>query len=526
MDEPEKISIRCPGCSQRFKVGPELRNRVVECGNCENRFRVDDEVEIKARKHFPGEKKNAALERFSRMPKSADLPTMAPMSGFIPKDFEDVPTNPSFEPTSPLRLIWGFSAILIVVIVSLMLIFGGNAGGVLFGASLGKRLMLAVFTAIVCALLLLAANPRARGKAILGALVMAAGLISLPFIFTDGVKVAEPIVENADPLSAAGPDEIAQLSHSKELADLKAKISYAPMERELTRSANSIGIWLRGLQEYHKLQVRDYIVRNTGAKPSSHMYPRSPDYLLVVSSPESSIEEVELLCGRLGEVRQVIPELRVIEVEVDNRNFLEGPMAKLTDDENPAFYELNRRELESIDLERARRAIGRLSSAEPKVYRRDVTARMQQLLKQDDEKLQDEIGKALLTWSTEGDGSEDAVRAAVEKIAAEKGKVPESLVKFLVMRKDPAVIPIVHDFWSQDSNAWEELYGGLGTPIEDEVLSRYDEATITLKMSAARLLGKVGTAKSIPVLEASRAEAVPELRVFIDRALESIRARQ
>ncbi len=62
-------------------------------------------------------------------------------------------------------------------------------------------------------------------------------------------------------------------------------------------------------------------------------------------------------------------------------------------------------------------------------------------------------------------------------------------------------------------------------PVEDAVLARYEKGTVTLRMSASRLLGKVGTAKSLPVLEASREGSSPEVRVLIDRAIEAIRSR-
>ena len=519
--DPDKLAIRCPGCGQRFKVGLELQDRMVECGTCENRFRVNDEVVIRNKKFYPGERKSPGLDGFARVPKS----TKSPVASFQTVEYAEEPAQRAIEPTSPLRLILGFAAIIVALLVAFMLIAGGSVGGVLYGASQSKRLMLAGFTAIVCGALMVAANPRARGKAILGAIATALGLLSLPFVFTDGIHTAGPVVlddraDEGDVIESPG-----QTSDEK-LEELKRAIGYAPLERELAKSADSAGIWLRDLQEYHKLQVRDYIVRSTGADPSSHMYPRSPDYLLVVSGASADLDELARLCERFGEVRRTVDPLRVIEVAVNNESFQEGPIDKMADPSNPAFYELNRRELESIDLQRAHRAVVRLVGAEPKIYRKDIVRRMQQLLKEGDVPLQKDIGTTLLTWSEPGDGSEAAVRAAVEKIKEERGRVPESLVKFLVSRKDPAVIPIVDEFWAREADVWEEYYGELGTPIEDLVLARFDGAKVTLQMSAVRLLGKVGTAKSIPVLEAALPDAIPELQVLIERALESIRARQ
>ncbi|WP_193214742.1 hypothetical protein [Luteolibacter marinus] len=519
--DPEKIAIRCPGCGQRFMVGTELKERMVECGSCEHRFRVNDEVLVRTKKFYPGERRGHALDGFSRMPKSVNTST----ASFQTVQYAEEPAHRTFETTSPLRLIFGFAAAAIIVIVALMLVFGGGAGGVLYGASQSKRLMLAVFTAIVCGALLIAANPRARKRAALAAVLVAALLIAVPFVVTEGNQAAGQVVTDdtddpRDPVVSTTP------SREQELDALKQKVGYDPLARELEVSPHSAGIWLRGLQEYHRLQVRNYFVRVTGASPSSHMYPRSPDYLLVVSGATANLDELARLCERFGEVRRTVDALRLIEVEVNNESFMEGPIEKLTDSSDPAFYELNRRELESIDLERARRAVIRLGAAEPKIYRSDIVRRMQQLLGEGDDRLAGDIGKTLVTWSEQGDGSTEAVRNTVEKITAQHGEVPESLVKFLVARGDPAVIPVLDGLWLKDADIWEETYSRMGPAIEDRLLAHYPESTITHQMSLVRMLGKVGTEKSVPVLEAAREGAIDELKLLINRALEAIRARQ
>ncbi|RYD65046.1 MAG: hypothetical protein EOP83_08255, partial [Verrucomicrobiaceae bacterium] len=118
-EDAEKLSIRCPGCSQRFKVGLELRDRMVECGTCEHRFRVNDEVVVRAKKFYPGERRGAALDTFSRVPRTTSAPSQ---STFQTIQYAPEPTNRTIETTSPLRLVLGFSAVLIAVVVVFMLI--------------------------------------------------------------------------------------------------------------------------------------------------------------------------------------------------------------------------------------------------------------------------------------------------------------------------------------------------------------------------------------------------------------------
>lgn len=536
MDDPhadaEKLAIRCPGCGQRFKVGVELKERMVECGTCEHRFRVNEEVIVRSRKFYPGERRDRSLDRFSRVPK-----TLATgQASFQTVQYSEEPAHAAIEPTSPLRLVFGFIAVSVAVIIALMLIFGGAPGGVLFGTSQSKRLMLAGFTAVITGAFLIYANPRSRGKAVFGAIAAAAGLLGLPFIFTEGNQPVGSVTTGLDFPERPRPDPADKAATAPEADDeaarLKKEVGYDPLEKEIQRYSQEpagagrgvIGLWLRGLQELHKLQVRDYVIRNSGADPSSHMYQRQGGYLMVVTGVTDDFAGLARLCQRFGEAR-IVEELRVIEVEVNNEVFLEGPHDKLIDPQDPAFYELNRRELDSIDLQRALKAVVRLTPVEPKLYREDIIRRLQELMAEGDVLLQEQVGKALLNWGRADDGSEKVALDAVEKIAASGREVPESLVKLLVTRQDPGVIPIIDQLWALDSTSWEQLYGELGPDIEDAVLARYEKGTVTLRMSATRLLGKVGTAKSLPVLEASREASTPEVRVLIDRALASIRAR-
>jgi len=525
--DAEKLAIRCPGCGQRFKVGQELKDRMVECGTCEHRFRVNEEVVIRQKKFYPGERRDRGLEQFSRIPKGSGIPANFQTVQYA----QDAPHAP-IAGTSPLRMLFGFVGVLAVVVILMLLAFGGRPGGMIDGTTQDKRLMLAGFTAVLAWVFLFAANPGARIKATVGSIVCTALLLSFPFLFTEGSHPRNPAETNlvVGPIPQPGPE-----THKTgdSFTDLKNEIQYKPVEEEIAYYASkpelagrsAAGIWLRGLKEPNKLQIRDYIVRSTGADPRSHIYPRGRDYLLVVSGISGDIGSLGKLCNRFGEVKRIVDELRVIEVEVNNASFEAGPLDKLTNPADPAFYELNRREIESIDLERARGSIVRLAEVEPKLYRKDIVARLTQLLKEGDVPMQDQICRALLVWAEPGDGTELAVRTALSKLSPQAGQAPDSMVKFLAARKDYEAIPLVDALWAADHNRWEELYGNFGPGIEDKIIARFNGASASMKRSAARLLGKVGTKTSIPVLEGARQGADSELAVFIERSLTAIRAR-
>lgn len=515
-----------------------MRDRMVECGTCEHRFRVNDEVVVRQKRFYPGERRDVALDRFSRIPKGASVP-----SNFQTVQYAQEPVQHDLQPVSPARLIFGLMGVAAVVIVSLILAFGGAPGGMLDGAPHSKRLMLAGFTSLVAGAFFITANPRARVRAIFGTVACAAVMLSLPFIFTEG---NQPVDSAAVGLDAAEHDprsaEEDKPAGGDDLEELKEEIIYAPLEREIEKFANSpasagrgaAGIWLRELREYHRLQIEKYIERSTGAEPAdSHMYSRRDAYLMVVSGVTEDLAELARLCERFGVVERIIEPLRVIEVTVNNDSFVEGDLKKLTNPDDPAYYELNRRELESIDLERAMKAVSRLAESEPKLYRKDIVRRMQELLKEGGDKeqgdiglqLQAQIGRALPVWAEEGDGSEAAVRTALERMPLQTGNVPESLVKFLMLRKDKESIPLVDTLWMADVTRWEEIYQGFGTAIEERVIGHLPTASASMKRSIARSLAKNGTTRSIPALEAARSDADSETVMLIERALAAIRSR-
>ncbi|OYV05914.1 MAG: hypothetical protein CFE26_09060, partial [Verrucomicrobiales bacterium VVV1] len=186
----------------------------------------------------------------------------------------------------------------------------------------------------------------------------------------------------------------------------------------------------------------------------------------------------------------------------------------------------NRRELESIDLERCRKAVKRLAEAEPISYRDDITRRLIQLLKEADAPLQGDICRALEIWAQPDDvKATDATGLALQKLSLAKTPPPREMVEFLVKRKSEVVAPILDRLWAADSTVWEQLYGEIGPEIEPLVMARFKSASVPLKHSAMRLLARVGGKASLPLIQSTKEGADSEMRVLIERAETAIRAR-
>ena len=540
--EPEMVSIRCPGCGQRFRVGPDLQGKMVECGSCDHRFRVGEEVEIRNRKFYPGEHRDPTLERFSRLPmQSIPEPKFQKMPGSLategPKEHEFV------VPDSPQRVIFGFIAVIGSVIVALLLMFAGGPGGILDGAGLDKRLVLAGFTSLLAGVLLFLANKHQKHKAALGSVVIAACLITLPFVFTQGQASrsgGEITLDGPEDsgISASSTTNVSlpenDSSEKDPYQELKIEMGYQKMEDALatygvdgvSMGRTVIGVWLKDIREFHKNQVFKYLVRESGASDEkSWSYPR--DYrheLVVLHDVPMDLARIEEICRKFGQVK-IYEDLNVVEVQVNNEMFVQGPLDKLQDPEDPAFYELNRRELQSIDLQRAHAAVKRLTPVEPRVFRKDIVARFHELMEIGGADLRSDVARALTNWSEEGDGSVEVIRNVATSLVENGRPVPESVIGFLVSQKDEQSKGIMLKLWRADEQEWESEYGDLGPMIEDDLISIYPETKPTVQLSALRLLGRVGTRKSLHFIESLGEEVSAEHKITAKQALSSIHNR-
>ena len=522
------LLIRCPSCSQRFKVGEDLRERTVECGGCEHRFRINDEVIVRGRKFYPSERKSHELNRFSRIPMAGGEVSIGPQ----PVRYGNVPDAAVLEPASPQRIMAGIIGVAGMVMMALLLMFGASRGGALDGMVIANRLLLAGFVCVLGTLLLVYANPRARVKALGIGLTLSIALMLVPFFFKTG---SVPLGGRMADMAGEGSPVAAPIREPGEDAAtvaLRARIGTAPLVAEIQKLAlegsgkQAVGLWFRDLSESNRFLVREYILRVTDADPASHYYPRDGgDYLLVVTGIRKSLTELAELASALGRTEKIYTDLSVIEVRVRNDIFIEGSIEKLSKKDDPAFYDLNKRELESIDLDRVRRAVQRLAEAEPKIYRADISRKLISLLGMDGLDFKGNICSALAVWSELPGPASEAALSVVKKLVAANETVPSEIVSLIVKERNTGIIPILDELWFKNPMAWEGLYADLGQPIEETVIRRFPETSGTIRYSAVRILGRVGGVNSLPVLTAALSGKDPELEVLIEQSKKSIAAR-
>ncbi|MEP2776963.1 MAG: hypothetical protein ABJQ29_12270 [Luteolibacter sp.] len=521
-DSKDNLSIRCPSCRQRFSVDPTLRDRMVECGGCDARFRINDEVIIRTKKFYPGERIAAGLSRFQRVPMSAAAP-----EGLQPARYVDV-SPAAVGPVSAQRVLAGILGVGLMLVTALYLIFSVGQQGSLSAMSVGSKLVIACFVAVLGLGLLMYANPRTKKKAGFFGILMAAGLISIPFFFKgqplSGNDPGKPVVEFNEP---AFPVE----EFSPE-ADLRKRFTTKPLEDEQERLAKlstdqqAFGIYLTNLIPRNIYTVRDYLIRDTEAGPSSHPFPRDDgDYLMILTEVDKDFEEVALIAGKLGETTETYPEIGVIVVRVNNDQFEAGSAEKLNNPNDPAFYALNQYELDNIDLDRVERAVDRLANVEPKIFRSDISQKLVRIMTQPGVNFHDVLAKALMKWAEEPGPAGEAALEVIRKRVATGDPVPESLVELVAKEEIGEAIPLVNELWLKSPGLWESHFAKFGPPIEPLILAQINAESAPLQRSAIKLLGRVGSAESLPALRKFINSDNAEVRVLTERSIEAINAR-
>lgn len=518
------LNIRCPSCRQRFSVAVNLMNRMCECGACDTRFRINDDVIIRTKKNYLNERKTSDLDRFQRTSLSAAAPESLQTIRYA--EFN----NPELlEPISPERIIAGVFGIGMMMVTALMLVFSSDPGSSLGAMPQENKLIIAGFVSALGVALLIYANPKARVKAGFFGLLLAAGLVCLP-IFYKGSPIAAVTetpgsTDPAEPLIPADKDP-------DSLTALRERYTTKPLEAEQTRHEESgtgkkaYGIYLTNLLQRNIYTIRDYLIRETRAEPTSHPYPRDKgDYLMILTDVSMSIAEVAEIAGRLGETKEIHPEIGVIVIRVNNDQFAAGAADQLNNSSDPDFYKLNERELVSLDIDRVKRAVGRLAAAEPRIYRTDISRSLTELMGKPGIRFHDEIARALLVWAEHAGPAGRATLQVIRQAVAAGEPVSESLVELVAKEKIQEAIPSVHTLWMANPAAWDNHYAKFGSAIEPGVLEQLGTNSAPLRHSALKLLGMVGSESSIPNLRKLAESADPETRVLAERAIEKITER-
>lgn len=518
----DSLLIRCPGCGQRFKVEAELKGRTVECGTCHDRFVISEDLIMRGRRFYPGEKGGAGLAGFQRMPEAAA--TGKAQSGAV--NYQPGPPPVAYEPPTPQRILAGVAGGLVMVLAGLFLLFAKDFSGPLAGVNTGKRVMIAGFAGVLGLALLVYGNPRARWKALLFGGLLAGGLVAVPLFVKPGTEL--PSAKEAR--SGQIPERAAAEQKPR---DIHAEAGLAPVDQENARlEAQGISwkvssLWIRGLREQNKNQVRDYLARAAQLPLPPSMYKRGEgNFLAVLSGAEVPFEKLRDLAETFGKIVAESPDFRLIEVVANNEVFREVPMDKLTDNASPSFYDLNKNELASIDLERVKRAVIRLTAAEPRLYREDISQRLVELLKMPAVDFKPEVARALRVWGEPSQAGGVAVIAEIQRLMDKNLEVSDDFVELMIQERPPGTVDAMVGLWVRESNRWENHLSRLGQDAEKALLARLPDAEGGMLYSLVRLLGNCGGRDAANALSELETGKDSELKLLVGKSIAQIRERE
>lgn len=530
------LRIQCPSCSRQFKVGEELMGRMVECGACGDRFRFEQDVVVPDRqKFYPGDIKRPGIRGAGRAPKVSPGPV-----GFQPIQYETSSTAADVIPLSPQRkfaLLVGSS---VFVGSILLFVLGSEPGGMLQDIDRQKRLVIAAFLSLV-GIGLLGWGTRSRKVGWFSGIVLAVIVLTLSALVPIHYTLDPEIVNSPiKPLPSYDRESGAAMRREKRLSaeEIMELIGYAPVKKAMATfttadrdgSERVVALWIPEMEERFKFQIQKYLQRTLKTKERPSYLGRRDGALFVVGGIENTFDELQDVVSNFGVVDDIYPEIRLITMTLDSDRFLGvSPqlMERLTDREHQAFYVKNLQELSHIDIDRAKAAAVRLSTVEPKRFRKEVTNQLVILIQSDlGAEYQDAFVQALGVWSEPEDGTDVAVVRGLNSLMKAQDTVPKSMIDFLVARKSPSVSSVLEVLWSEDPQSWETSMISLGESSQDAALRKLGSEDRGLLFSAIRILDRVGTKSSLPAMKAALAQAdSEEIQSKLESAINAIESR-
>ncbi|MEM9081888.1 MAG: hypothetical protein AAGC74_14485 [Verrucomicrobiota bacterium] len=524
------LRITCPSCSQDFEVSEELRGRTVECGACEARFQVTDGVMIeKPKKWYPEDVRRAAdLTRFGRGQGKGLAPS--PVE-FTTTTYNPAPNENWIGPVPLTRTFASLVGIALVVLTGLLFYVGSRPEGVLQDFEVSQRMTLAGFFGALSLCLLWWGMVRNRVVGTLVGLLGSAGLLALAYfmpVYRTAAPVANPVPVEEEPGEREVRD-VRELMSEKKLTipEVIGETRWTAAIQPLLVSqgeGNVAVVWAGGMEERFRFQLQNYLkqVFRTASAPT--FYNREDGGIFIIERREVDLDRVAASSERFGEVEEVYPDLRIVQVKVDVTVLSEPSVevaAKLNDPTEGAFYALNWEELAHLDQERVEDAVRRLSRAEPLSLRADITARLAALVKEEqDDDFYGELAKALLVWSEPGDDSEKLVAAVGNQIQLEGKRVPQGVLDFVAERQVPEASAFLVNLWAETPRQMQGYLETYGAGLQGLILPYLGDSNPGIARSAASLLSTIATPSVLGELRAARAKAVDEeVKLTLQKAI-------
>ncbi len=301
------------------------------------------------------------------------------------------------------------------------------------------------------------------------------------------------------PASPRGPDQCA------------AKL------REKHGAGNVVSIEIQGIPEGLAAVVHKRLGEASGCNES--YFGTSENQQWFAGAPVAG--DLNALAARIdfAASTEVDAERRKITVVADLDKLPTPPGREVTDPSDPEFYKANLADLGCVDPHRRRKAVERLTEAEPKELRKEIAEALKKNVREGEHFERIKGIEALAHWAGAA-----AVPDLIELVDDKDTFVAAEAIKALGEFPEPRVAEALVDRLGHHHQA-EHALRNLGPAAEDALLAVLDPNDRKRTPLACEILGEVGTRKSLEKLkEMARSENF-FVRVSADKAVHQVARR-
>ncbi|MGJ8656292.1 MAG: hypothetical protein ACSHX6_07565 [Akkermansiaceae bacterium] len=535
----DKIQIKCTSCGQKFAVTESYIGRMVECGACDEKFKVEGAAIVRQKKHYPGEKSESNAATFAKSPNTTTAPQQEQDVSFQTASYQNVSAEYA-QPQKPIKTLMLIIGALVILSFIAIFLLGGREGGILKGLDNTKRLVLAGFIAVAGTGLILAGT-RNKVKGLLLSLILGGSLLAMPFVFPEVLE--STITTNAfDDTSLSdskdSDTEIDETSFSARLDDYKNSIGFDKVEasRVALDDPDSLkAIVLRDCKIQYLDTILPYLQYTVGfqSPPVTYTFGRElngqPITLVtfVTDTPLERVFEVTQKFGTPQEMNDVRSALKVIEIVVDTNTLVGQPTERTSDPSNQHYFDSNYLELISIDRSKQLDAAKRLQTATRKGRQSDISRALVDLINTNDHELSRQAITTLHQWTLPEYNTDQAVLEYAREVAG-TDEMTRPVMDYLTDLNVAGSEEVFAKQWASPKGylLWENYLIRAKDRGEQAVISVLPTVSKTHYKSAASILSQVGTAKSIPTINALLPKTNEEDKKYFKAVIDEIKSRQ
>ncbi|MFT5904891.1 MAG: hypothetical protein ACI9E1_000479 [Cryomorphaceae bacterium] len=531
----DKIQIKCTSCGQKFPVTESYIGRMVECGACDEKFKVEGSAIVTLKKHYPGEKSESNTEVYAKSPSTE--PSEAQDVTFQTASYQNVSAEYA-QPTRPLKTLMICIGAIFMLLIIVIFLIGGREDGILKGLDNTKRLILTGFVALMGSSLIIAGS-RHKIKGLLLSLVLGGSLIAMPFVFPEVIEAIladKPLVDPS--LLVSTDDDANKNTFSAQLEKYKRDIGFSKVEasRIALNDPDSLKVLVLRQSKIQDLDaILTYLKYTLAINTPPNVYAsgreiNSQPVTLITFITEAPMERVFEVTKKFGlpqEMDEIRTALKIIEVVVD-RSSLKGQPSEFTNDTtHPNYFDANYAELRNIDRAKQLDAARRLQSANIKGRQADIVSALCELINSNDHELSRQAIATLNYWTLPEYKTDQRVLDYAKEVVA-TDFMHRSVMDYLADKDVPGSEEILAKQWAASKGylLWENYLVRAKKRGEKAVISALPTLDQTHFKSAASILSKVGTAESIPAINAVLSRVNENDKKYFKAAIDEIKSRQ